>query len=1040
MRPGRLLHLRLDKPFQYVHYGSRFACRSFATEISPNVANKDKDKDKAFSHTLLLPTSKFPMRNNPAKDLSLHQRTCGELYKWQWKNVDGPLFVLHDGPPYANGDLHIGHALNKILKDIINRFNVISGKRVHYIPGWDCHGLPIENKVLKNIGKEHHEISPVEIRTEAEAYAKSQVLSQQEQFRQLGIMADWTTESTYRTLDHDYEIRQLRIFQAMVDKGLIYRHYRPVHYSPSSHSALAEAELEYSDNHTSTAVYVTFDLDAKNHQDALSPALKKVVEEHGAVQLMAWTTTPWTLTANMALNVNSEMTYTVLGSSTKAGDGVVIIATERKEPLEEILSELGLDKEFGELKGSDLVGAYYRPLFSSLHSPDISIPSHPILSSSHVTSASGTGIVHCAPAHGHEDYMVFLHSDLPTTSVLCHVNDLGAYDDSVVNVLGQQEGEKVVGKQVLGEGNKMMVELLERIGKLKKVHRIKHRYPYDWKTGKPVIVTATSQWFANLDTIKDTAIAALQDVQFVPPISRNRLESFVRSRSEWCISRQRTWGVPIPALYHLPTKRSILDSSSLTHILSVLEKKGVRYWWDGPIAEFIPPSLLVEGEDVEACWKKGMDTMDVWFDSGTSWSMLKSLEGERGAEGRNGKLANVCLEGSDQHRGWFQSQLLTAIGSAGSSAGSETASSPYGTLITHGMVLDEKGRKMSKSLGNIMTPATVIHGGANNKPRGFGLEVLRFWVASVDPTLDMCIGQTVLKQCEERLRKIRNTCRFILANLQDQRLTEDQKVWGELNLADKYVLHELYELDRVARDAYERYDFPRVMEALSQFANITLSSFYYDITKDCLYADAVDNLQRRRILTVLDQVLDTMTSIIAPVLPFLAEEIHQSLHQSSEPVESVFTRNWKPVDAKWSSPETKEIMDKLFGAKQQVAVMLENARTDKHIGKSAEADLHLVFSGPAGVIAKTFAELFEHPGFAEQFFTVSKVTVSTEPESKELPWEYVRPITANGLFPKDEGLTAHLHPAAGLKCPRCWTYTRLPEDTLCHRCTDVLKL
>ncbi|KAJ3519689.1 hypothetical protein NM688_g9264 [Phlebia brevispora] len=473
--------------------------------------------NNAYAHTLFLPKTSFPLRRDPAKEEPLRKRTCEDLYHLQWKQEKRPLFVFHDGPPYANGDLHMGHALNKILKDIINRYHVSIGDRVHYLPGWDCHGLPIENKVLKNIGKDVHEVPPMTIRKEAEAYAKDQVSSQQEQFKQLGVMAGWSTDTTYRTLDHEYEIRQLTIFQEMVKRGMIYRHFRPVHYSPSSHSALAEAELEYKDNHVSHSVYVSFDLDL-SRKDAMHTVLRNLVESQTRVQLLVWTTTPWTLTANMAIAVNPEMKYTVMQDQQHPDAGVVIFATSRRHHLQEILDSMGLDTVVAELNGSDISNAFYRPLFAQLSG---SKDSFPILPSQHVTPETGTGLVHCAPAHGQEDYALFHSLGLIDTkspsSLVCHVDNMGKFTPQVSEVLGKDAGSLLVEKEVLYAGGKVMIKLLGEMGVLRKTEKIQHRYPYDWKTDKPVIILATSQWFANLDAIKDDAIAALKDVQFYPP-------------------------------------------------------------------------------------------------------------------------------------------------------------------------------------------------------------------------------------------------------------------------------------------------------------------------------------------------------------------------------------------------------------------------------------------------------------------------------------------------------------------------------------------
>lgn len=995
---------------------------------------------KEFSNTLLLPKTKFSLRDDPSKNELIRSRACDELYRWQWRNAQGPLFVFHDGPPYANGELHIGHALNKILKDIINRYHVSLGHRVHYIPGWDCHGLPIENKILQKLGKRPQELEPDVIRREAEAFAKQEMKVQQDQFRQFGVMADWTPESTYRTLDHDYEMRQLRIFQKMVEKGLIYRHYRPVYYSPSSSSALAEAELTYNAKHVSHSVYVAFELEPDSPQ--MRAPLRTLIAGRKSVRLLVWTTTPWTLTANMGIAVHPEMMYKAVAASSDPTAPMDIFAVEREEALAKYPEVMSSKIPIAEFQGSDLAGSTYRPIFSSLHGSSSSSPL-PIIPSRHVTSDSGTGLVHCAPAHGAEDYTVFRNLRLLSSSsslgdLLCHVDIQGRFTEGVQDVVGGKAAHALVGKEVLGEGGKAIVGLLENAGALRKIEKIKHRYPYDWRTDKPVIVIATSQWFANIDQIKEDAIAALQDVSFTPAQSRNRLESFVRSRSEWCISRQRVWGVPIPSLHHIPSGRAVLDANSLNHILSILLEKRTAYWWTGPVEEFVPPALRdgMDAKQLAETWRKGTDTMDVWFDSGTSWSMLDDLYQHDGVQSVDGRTygANVCLEGSDQHRGWFQSQLLTAIASA--ETGEPKRAAPYGTLITHGMVLDEKSRKMSKSLGNVISPMTIINGGTNKKKDpAYGSEVLRMWVATVKFTEDIQIGPQVLANCAEALRKIRNSARFILGVLEDQPLTHkvNREQYG---LAERYVMHELHKLDTTALHSYASYDFARVANALLYFANVTLSSLYLDITKDCLYANARESVERQAVVSVLERVLVTMTSVITPILPYLAEEIRTTWHGVQD--NSVSAKIWVPVSAEWEDTQAESDMSELIRVRNQVRVALERARRASQLKSSLEANVMLSLPKGAMQDAHGLVSLLrreEH--FLKTLFIVSDVKLAdgSIPTSHLGSWHYAESMP----LPDREGsVEITVVPAAQSKCPRCWTFNRKEEDTLCHRCSDVL--
>ncbi|KAJ7234625.1 isoleucyl-tRNA synthetase [Mycena haematopus] len=960
----------------------------------------------AFANSMLLPKTSFALRPNPTEiEARYRARTCTDLYKWQSKNLETPPFILHDGPPYANGDLHMGHAMNKILKDIINRFHVSRGRRVQYIPGWDCHGLPIENKALHELGEDSASLPPLAIRRAAHKTALREIDTQKEQFQRLGIMADWSNESTYRTIDHSYQMRQLRVFRDVVENGLIFRRYRPVHFSPSSRSALAEAELVYKDDHVSHSVFVVFEL----HTNAAVFRTHNLVGQ--SIELLVWTTTPWTLTANMAIAVHPDLAYVVLRRvDTDVHElPLLVIAKDR---LEALASIIGAADIVAEMQGAELVGTFYTPIFASLCT---TVQPLKIIPARHVTAASGTGLVHCAPAHGAEDY----------NAIVCHVGSAGEFTSQVTETVGEA-GNVLIGESVLEDGSRKVVELLKQVGALVKIQRIKHRYPYDWRTDKPIIVTATSQWFANLDDIKADALTALQDVSFFPPVSRSRLTSFVQLRSEWCISRQRVWGVPIPALHHIPTDNAILDSSTLEHILGVLDKKGIEYWWEGPVEEFVP-ALQEDGVAVNEVWRKGTDTMDVWFDSGTSWSML--------AERGNGvPRADVCLEGSDQHRGWFQSQLLTAVAS---SPPAQRLVSPYATLITHGMVLDQTGKKMSKSLGNVTSPMIVVDGGSDRKKEPvYGADVLRFWVASVDYWNDAYLGPVVLAQAAEGVRKIRNTARFILGNIGSvetrARMTRVQR--SKMPLVERYIMHELRVLEQIALEGYSQFNFAKVTAALSNFANITLSSFYFDISKDGLYANALDSFERRATVTVLEQVLNTMNSIMAPLVPHLAEEIHEAFNETES---STFMSQWEPLDPGWDDPKANEEMKMLLRLRTAVLAGLEEARGDKKIKNSLEAEVELLI--PDLEELPPFIELLQREEnlLKTLFITSDAILIdegslgTTSPE-----WVYISSVA---IPSSEEDLVIRVRPTQLKKCSRCWTFTRLPSEPLCPRCTSVVQ-
>ncbi|KAK0496309.1 tRNA synthetases class I-domain-containing protein [Armillaria luteobubalina] len=1012
---------------------------------------------KAFSKTLNLPQTSFPLWPDREKSqVALRPRICEDLYRAQARRSGGREFVLHDGPPYANGNLHVGHSMNKILKDIINRFHVISGDRVQYIPGWDCHGLPIENKALKDLGTDSRSLTPSDIRSAARKTALREIEIQKEEFQQFGIMADWSKETTYRTLDHGYEMRQLGIFQKMVENGLIYRHYRPVHFSPSSRSALAEAELVYKDDHISHSVYVTFDL-------GVAQSGERYAKFGRDIKLLVWTTTPWTLTANMGIAVNPELAYSFVEREDDKEGPLFLIATGRlgDNPTEPFFSALGNIRYVDSIQGSDLVGAYYKPIFSHGSSKRI-------IRASHVTSESGTGLVHCAPAHGAEDYNTFRDQGLLSSaeSMLCHVGPEGEFKADVADIVGEAAAQTLVGKSVLEDGSRAVVALLKETNSLVKIERFKHKYPYDWRTDKPIIVTATSQWFANLDKIKEDALNALEHVEMFPPSSR--LQSFIRSRSEWCISRQRVWGVPIPALYHIPTDRAILDAASLSHILPILQEKGIEYWWNGPVEEFVPP-ILREGEGANV-WRKGTDTMDVWFDSGSSWSMLEQREDGLGQKYR----ADVCVEGSDQHRGWFQSQLLTAVGSGSSSI-------PYKALVTHGMVLDQKGKKMSKSLGNVISPITVVAGGKDKKKEpAYGADLLRLWIASVEYWNDVPLGTNILNQTAESLRKIRNTARFLLGNIGDIYEQDNEDSWENvrehMDLADRYMINELQKCEAECAAAYVAYNFPKVVKTLQNLCNITLSSFYFDINKDNLYANALSGYERRATVFVLKEILATIVRIMAPILPHLAQEIHDSMYYKSKGL--VFLEqpwNWREGsfaikgftedDMKAVKKDSEDMAMLMQEVRPVVTSLLEQAREQKQIRSSLEAEVDVILPEIPDVASEALSDAQEataalgktrlaqffrdNEDFMAKHFIVSRVTVMDEGSlgTASPEWIYIRSLSILGEgFSKPASalgseesydIAIRIRPAMREKCPRCWTFTKETEDILCQRCADV---
>lgn len=970
--------------------------------------NTEKNSaDKAFASTLLLPKTSFPIWSEPSVSReTFHERTTEQLYKWQSENLPGPPFVLHDGPPYANGNLHTGHALNKILKDVILRYNILRGRKVNYVPGWDCHGLPVENKALEALKAEPNTLPPTVVRSAAKETAEAALAVQRDEMMQFGLVGDWSETGTYRTMDPAFESRQLRIFQSMVKHGIIYREFRPVHWSPSSQTALAEAELQY-EMHTSTSAYVAFSVDSAS----LSTELKNAVGSK-ELKLLIWTTTPWTLPTNMAISMHPQFEYALI---TKVGSETEIVAIASSR-LESVSKLLGPHAVVGILKGTAFSGVRYKPLFYDGPEPPLT---RPVVTSEDVLDDAGTGLVHMAPSHGHEDYQALLTRGLLHDNPLINIVDAtGRYTTATVDACGEKVGQRLVGLEVLYKGNKEVLSILEEMNqggtRLLAVEKHRHRYAYDWRTKKPLIIRATAQWFANLDGVKERALQSLDGVEFYPPNSKRRLQAFVQERSEWCISRQRTWGVPIPALHNLETGDAILTEETLDHILKILEEKGTSYWWEGPVEEFIPNSLSPKYPPGSLI--KGTDTMDVWFDSGTSWSMMDQ------------KRADVYLEGSDQHRGWFQSSLLTAIAS---SEQKDAPEAPFKNLITHGFVLDEKGRKMSKSLGNVISPITVITGGPNlQKEPAYGTDVLRLWAVSMQYSGDVAMSTVALKQAAEILRKLRMTARYLLGSLRDATFVGPAP--QNLSLLDRFVLHELWKLENDARKAYDTFAFHEVVSSLSHFVNTTLSSLYFDTSKDVLYADATASSARTAILYVLSSTLQTLTPIIAPFVPYLAEEIHQAGENQEF---SCFTSGWRISDEEWRDEKAYADLSSLLQVRKVVLELLEKARSEKKIRSSLEADIVIIL--PDNTQETPLAELlYSQVELLSKLFIVSEVTI----ENDQAPifdrdWAYCELLSLPGT---EEYMRLCIKPARLLKCPRCWSYTREETDRVCVRCESAL--
>ncbi len=1004
-----------------------------ARTASDRSASAKDGGGSAYKHTLNLLQTPFAMRANARQREPELQAFWAErqLYERLSRENPGAPFTLHDGPPYANGALHVGHALNKILKDIINKHALLRGRRARFVPGWDCHGLPIELKVLQGISQdERRSLTPLELRRRAHAYALEQMQGQRQGFRRWGIWADW--ETPYLTLNKDYEAAQIGVFGRMVLAGHIYRGLKPVHWSPSSRTALAEAELEYPDGHTSPSVYVAFpvvELPAPLAERLEAAGVSGPTAGHREQLFVAiWTTTPWTLPANLAVSVNGALDYCVCrdGSSPDSSPRYLVVARELLETLEARL-ERSLQPLLT-LKGAELEGLSYRHPLLERTSPVV-------IGGDYITTESGTGLVHTAPGHGVDDFNTGRKYGLP---VLCPVDEAGNLTD---------EAGPFAGLNVLKDANAVIITALRDSGALLAQESYAHRYPYDWRTKKPTIFRATEQWFASVEGFRQQALDAIAEVTWLPESGRNRIEAMVRDRGDWCISRQRTWGVPIPVFYHRETGEVLLSEASLAHIQALIAEHGSDVWWEKDEAELLPPSHAADAQ----LWRKGTDTMDVWFDSGSSWAgVLGGLDHSAvGAEAAGLKYpADLYLEGSDQHRGWFQSSLLTSVAVNGHA--------PYRTVLTHGFTLDEKGRKMSKSLGNVVDPAVLVEGGKNEKQEpAYGADVLRLWVSSVDYSADVPLGPGIVKQLADVYRKVRNTARYLLGNLHDFDPARDAVPVAELPLLDRWMLQRTASLIEEVSADFDRFEFYRFFQALQNFCVVDLSNFYLDIAKDRLYVSAASDFRRRSCQTVLALVVERLAGLIAPVLCHMAEDIWQNLPYPVAEA-SVFERGWPAADQDWQQAITLEegaaIKDVRDVIRPLVNRLLEGGRAEGTIGASLEAQVQIVIDD-----ASPAAEVDAEPAAAASSLQglQAVLAASAHPEVDNLAdWLLVSELRIGGDAPHDQlavsseaGLTVRVARAAGEKCERCWHYESDVSDhqlasgeggRICGRCRGIL--
>ncbi len=910
-----------------------------------------------YGKTLNLPETEFPMRGN------LPQREPEILQKWQELDIYNrvqahtkglPKFVLHDGPPYANGNIHTGHVMNKVLKDIIVKYKSMAGFDAPYVPGWDTHGLPVEQRAIKELGINQHSEDKAAFRAKCEEFALSFVDTQREQFKRLGVRGDW--EHPYITLQKEFEAIQIGAFGEMVKKGYIYKGKKPVYWCADCETALAEAEVEYADV-KSPAIYVKFPVkDGKG----LLPA--------GETSFLIWTTTPWTIPANLAICIHADYVYADIEIS---GHRFVMA----KELIEAVAKDAKLDmatlRIIREFKGAELEGV---------------VCTHPLLQrdsivilGDHVTLDAGCGCVHTAPGHGVEDFEAGRRYGLPVLSV---VDDKGYFNAEAGKYAGQE----------INAGGKEVVKDLDACGALLALNWITHAYPHCWRCKHPIIFRATEQWFCSIEGFREQALHEIDNTQFIPAWGHDRIYNMVKDRSDWCISRQRTWGVPIPIFYCEDCGKELVNDATISHIQKLFAEYGSNVWFEREAKDLIPEGLTCEC----GChnFRKETDIMDVWFDSGSSHLAVLETRPELTWP------ADLYLEGSDQHRGWFNSSLNIGVACRGKA--------PYKAVLTHGFLVDEKGRKMSKSLGNTLDPLEII-----NK---MGADVLRLWVSSADYRSDLAISNGILKQVSETYRKIRNTARFLLSNLNDFDPAKDALPYAELAEIDRWQLHRLQKLIGQVRAAYDAYEFHGVYHAIHHFCVVEMSNLYLDITKDTLYAELPDDRKRRSVQTVMYKILDALVRLITPILAFTSEEIFQYMPKVAGAPESVQLLAMPEVDPAYLDDALDAKWQKLAAVKEQVAGELELARQAKAIGHSLDAAVTLTAGGESYQLLEAAKDELAH------LFIVSQCRLQKG---------------------EGEAIKVSVEPAKGIKCARCWIYSEEighagEHAEVCPRCAKVL--
>ncbi len=921
-----------------------------------------------YNKTINLPKTKFKMKANLHQLEPRIQKKWDDmkLYELMMENTkDKPRFILHDGPPYANGHIHLGHALNKILKDIVVKFKTVQGYNTPYIPGWDCHGLPIEFQLLKDLGLTRHEIDQVKLRKKAAKYALKFVDIQRKEFKTLGLVGDW--ERPYLTLDPLYEVRILEVFKTLVEKGFIYRKKKPVYWCSVCETALAEAEVEYLD-HSSPSVYVKF----------------RVEDSSGKLpdgaSILIWTTTPWTLPANVALAFHPKYEYSVVDTD----KGVLVMA---KGLLDSVIGKLGLkkNKEIKTVKGSELEGIKCR---------------HPLVDrvsvgvcADYITLEDGTGVVHTAPGHGLEDYATGVKYNLP---VLSPVDNKG-------NFTG--EFKEFEGRNVFKSNTGIIQKLLDS-GDLLFTVKITHSYPHCWRCKAPVIFRATYQWFMNINmnNLRQELLDKIKEVKWSPEAGENRISGMVESRPDWCLSRQRNWGVPIPVFYCRKCAAPLMTVESISAFQKIVEKEGTDSWFMKAPEEILGDIKCSKCGGSE--FNRGNDILDVWFESGSSYESVVKHRRELNFP------ADLYLEGSDQHRGWFQASLINAVAADGVS--------PFRQVLTHGFIVDAQGKKMSKSIGNVISPQDIM--------KKFGADILRLWVSSVDYSEDIRISEEIIGHIVDSYRRFRNTFKFLLGNLHE--FDKSKKVdYRDMPEIDRYILHELNSTISQVIKHYDNYEFHRVYRILHDFCAVKLSSFYFDCLKDRLYTFPKDSELRRSAQTVLREITTALSLLVSPVLSYTAEEVWELFTSRDSGKESIFLMGLPDTREEYRDDKLAAKWEKIIQLRGGVLRALELAREKGLLGNSLQAQVLL------NVKDKELSSIINDSSINwNEVFIVSEVKAC---ESEEA----VRKCGINNL---SEDVLTGIKKAPGEKCVRCWNYSvsvggNSEHPELCERCVDSVK-